>query len=93
MRRQERRSWGKCQGRTGEAYSGREQGEGAEENAILLLAKNGLEEGMRERLQAPASPCCFPLVPCNPDCTPWYLEIPVSQTETFMWVTILSQKM
>lgn len=45
MRQQERRSWGKCQGRAGEAYSGREQGEGVEENAILLLAKNGFGSG------------------------------------------------
>lgn len=54
----------------------------------------GLEvAGMRGKLTAPSLTLLSPLVFCNPDCTLWYLEIPVSQTKIFVWVTILSQKM
>lgn len=53
-----------------------------------------LEFGWQERRAiAFASPYCLPFVLCHPDCTPWYLEIPVSQTETFVWVNISSPKM
>ena len=53
----------------------------------------GLEFGWLERAIALASSCCLPFVLCHPDCTLWYLEIPVSQTETFVWVNISSPKM
>lgn len=69
-----------------------------DQRKMVLYAwpRMGLEVGgvgMRGRLQPPASSCCLPFVPCNPDCTLWYLEIPVSQTKTFVWVNILSPKM
>lgn len=66
---------------------------GAEENGILLLAKNLEVVGMRGKLTAPRLTLLSPLVLCNPGCTLWYLEIPVFQTKTFVWVTILSPKM
>lgn len=66
---------------------------GAEENGLLLLAKNLEVADVRGRLTAPRLTLLSPLVLCNPDCTLWYLEIPVFQTKTFVWVTILSPKM
>ena len=54
----------------------------------------GLEGGWQERKAIGlASPCCLPCVLCHPDCTLWYLEIPVSQTKTSVWVNISSPKM
>lgn len=60
----------------------------------LLLAKRvwkwvGLERGAI----APSLTLMLPSCVHNLDCTLWYLEIPVSQTKTFMWETILSPKM
>lgn len=49
--------------------------------------------GMRGKIMAPSLTLLSPLVLCNPDCTLWYLEIPVFQTKTFVWVTTLSPKM
>lgn len=47
----------------------------------------GQEEGY-----SPQPHLAISLLFCNPDCILWYLEIPVSQTKTFAWVTILSPK-
>lgn len=71
--------------------TGRER---AEENGTLLLAKNGFGSCRLEREDnGPSLTLLSPLVLCNPDCTLWYLEIPVFQTKTFVWVTTLSPKM
>lgn len=59
--------------------------EKAEENGTLLLAKNGCGSCWLEReSNHPSLTFLSLLVLCHPDCTPWYLEIPVFQIKTFV---------
>ena len=65
-----------------------------QDDSSLPLAKNGFGRWVAgEKAIGLASPCCLPCVLCHPDCTLWYLEIPVSQTKTSVWVNISSPKM